>query len=92
MERHRGGEPEIPESQLDTMLICIFFAFGIGAWGLTVFRTDAEDLYIYDLNPRNSYQYFYNGQWNEFKVIEETIKVKGTEDVNVNLFIQFMVQ
>ena len=73
-----GGEPEIPGISIGHN--------GIGAWGLTVFRTDAEDLYIYDLNPRNSYQYFYNGQWNEFDIIEETIKVKGTEDVDVNLF------
>ena len=73
-----GGEPEIPGISIGHN--------GIGAWGLTVFRTDAEDLYIYDLNPRNSYQYFYNGQWNEFEIIEETIKVKGTEDVDVNLF------
>ena len=73
-----GGEPEIPGISIGHN--------GIGAWGLTVFRTDAEDLYIYDLNPRNSYQYFYNGQWNEFEVIEETIKVKGTEDIDVNLF------
>ena len=73
-----GGEPEIPGISIGHN--------GIGAWGLTVFRTDAEDLYIYDINPRNSYQYFYNGQWNEFDIIEETIKVKGTEDVDVNLF------
>ena len=73
-----GGEPEIPGISIGHN--------GIGAWGLTVFRTDAEDLYIYDLNPRNSYQYFYNGQWNEFEIIEETIRVKGTEDVDVNLF------
>ena len=73
-----GGEPEIPGISIGHN--------GIGAWGLTVFRTDAEDLYIYDLNPRNSYQYFYNGQWNEFEIIEETVKVKGTEDVDINLF------
>ena len=73
-----GGEPEIPGISIGHN--------GIGAWGLTVFRTDAEDLYIYDINPRNSYQYFYNGQWNDFDIIEETIKVKGTEDVDVNLF------
>ena len=73
-----GGEPEIPGISIGHN--------GIGAWGLTVFRTDAEDLYIYDLNPRNSYQYFYNGQWNEFEIIEEKIRVKGTEEVDVNLF------
>ena len=79
-----GGEPEIPGISIGHN--------GIGAWGLTVFRTDAEDLYIYDLNPRNSYQYYHNGQWNEFEIIKETIKVKGTEDFDVNLFIQFMDQ
>ncbi len=73
-----GGEPEIPGISIGHN--------GIGAWGLTVFRTDAEDLYIYDLNPRNSYQYYYNGEWNEFEIIKETIKVKGTEDFDVNLF------
>ena len=73
-----GGEPEIPGISIGHN--------GIGAWGLTVFRTDAEDLYIYDLNPKNSYQYFYNGQWNEFEILEEKIKVKGTEDIDINLF------
>ena len=73
-----GGEPEIPGISIGHN--------GIGAWGLTVFRTDAEDLYIYDINPRNSYQYYYNGKWNEFEMIEETIKVKDSEDANVNLF------
>ncbi|MDA0330718.1 MAG: penicillin acylase family protein [Bacteroidetes bacterium] len=73
-----GGEPEIPGISIGHN--------GIGAWGLTVFRTDAEDLYIYDLNPGNSNQYFYNGQWNEFEIIKETIKVKGIGYVDVNLF------
>ena len=73
-----GGEPEIPGISIGHN--------GLGAWGLTVFRTDAEDLYIYDINPRNSYQYYYNGKWNEFEIIEETIKVKDSEDVDINLF------
>ena len=33
-----GGEPEIPGISIGHN--------GIGAWGLTVFRTDAEDLYV----------------------------------------------
>ena len=44
-----GGEPEIPGISIGHN--------GYGAWGLTVFRTDAEDLYIYELNPENSKQY-----------------------------------
>jgi len=73
-----GGEPEIPGISIGHN--------GIGAWGLTVFRTDAEDLYIYDLNPKNSNQYNYKGKWIDFKVINETIKVKNGSDESVDLF------
>ena len=44
-----GGEPEIPGISIGHN--------GIGAWGLTVFRTDAEDLYVYKLNPSNLNEY-----------------------------------
>jgi penicillin amidase len=73
-----GGEPEIPGISIGHN--------GIGAWGLTVFRTDGEDLYQYELNPKNPLQYMYKGQWKDFKVITEIIKVKGTPDEEVNLY------
>jgi penicillin amidase len=73
-----GGEPEIPGISIGHN--------GIGAWGLTVFRTDAEDLYVYDLNPNNDSQYMYEGKWRNFKIINESIAVKDKEDVNVELF------
>ena len=73
-----GGEPEIPGISIGHN--------GIGAWGLTVFRTDAEDLYVYDLNPNNDSQYMYKGKWRNFKIINESIAVKDQEDVNVELF------
>ena len=73
-----GGEPEIPGISIGHN--------GIGAWGLTVFRTDAEDLYVYDLNPNNDSQYMYKGKWRNFKIINESIAVKDKEDVNVELF------
>jgi len=72
-----GGEPEIPGISIGHN--------GIGAWGLTVFRTDAEDLYVYELNPSNLNQYRHNGQWKEFNKINETIKVKNKSDVDVEL-------
>lgn len=72
-----GGEPEIPGISIGHN--------GYGAWGLTVFRTDGEDLYVYDTNPNNANQYKYKGNWEEMKVIEETIKVKGQDDVVVKL-------
>jgi len=72
-----GGEPEIPGVSIGHN--------GFGAWGLTVFRTDAEDLYVYDLNPRNLNQYRYRGAWEKMTVITDTIPVKDREDEIVEL-------
>jgi penicillin G amidase len=72
-----GGEPEIPGISIGHN--------EHGAWGLTVFRTDGEDLYVYELNPDNLNQYKYNGEWVNMAIISETIKVKGKNDVNVDL-------
>ena len=73
-----GGEPEIPGISIGHN--------GHGAWGLTVFRTDAEDLYIYELNPENSKQYFHKGEWVDFNIIKESIPVKGGEDYEIELY------
>lgn len=73
-----GGEPEIPGISIGHN--------GFGAWGLTVFRTDAEDLYIYDINPKNLNQYWYNGRWYDFKIIKESIPIKGRENFEVDLY------
>ena len=72
-----GGEPEIPGISIGHN--------GFGAWGLTVFRTDAEDLYVYEINPKDSNQYWHKGQWLSFKEIKESIPVKGKENHEVVL-------
>lgn len=72
-----GGEPEIPGISIGHN--------EYGAWGLTVFRTDGEDLYVYDLNPENLSQYKYQEEWVDMQQIQETIKVKDQEDVTVDL-------
>lgn len=72
-----GGEPEIPGVSIGHN--------EYGAWGLTVFRTDGEDLYVYKLNPDNLNQYIYQGQWEDMKVIHESIPVKGRAPVEVDL-------
>ena len=72
-----GGEPEIPGVSIGHN--------EHGAWGLTVFRTDGEDLYVYDLNPSNLEEYRYRESWQKMKVIAETIKVKNSDDVEVAL-------
>jgi penicillin amidase len=73
-----GGEPEIPGVSIGHN--------DYGAWGLTVFRTDGEDLYVYDLNPKNIFQYRYKDKWVDMKVIEEKIKIKNKPDKNVKLY------
>lgn len=73
-----GGEPEIPGISIGHN--------GIGAWGLTVFRTDGEDLYQYELNPKNPLQYKFKGEWRDFKIIEEVVKVKNAPDESVKLY------
>ena len=65
-----GGEPEIPGISIGHN--------EYGAWGLTVFRTDAEDLYVYETNPKNPQQYNYKGDWENMKIIQDTIYVKGS--------------
>jgi penicillin G amidase len=73
-----GGEPEIPGISIGHN--------EFGTWGLTVYETDGEDLYVYDLNPENQNQYKYKDNWVDMSMITETIKVKGNADVSVDLF------
>lgn len=68
-----GGEPEIPGISIGHN--------EHGAWGLTVFETDAEDLYIYRTNPDNPDQYWYRGDWEDMRIIWDTIPVKGQDPV-----------
>jgi len=56
-----------------------------GAWGLTIARTDNEDLYVYETNPANPAQYRYKGQWVTMQTITDTIRVKGQPPIPVRL-------
>ncbi|GAB2516244.1 penicillin acylase family protein [Spirosoma aerophilum] len=61
-----------------------------GAWGLTIFETDNEDLYVYETNPANPNQYRYRGKgsayrWETMKTATETISVKGGQPVTATL-------
>jgi len=64
-----GGEPVLPGVSIGHN--------EFGAWGLTVFGTDAEDLYVYDTNPSNANQYRYRGAWEDMRVVTDSIPVKG---------------
>lgn len=64
-----GGEPSLPGVSIGHN--------EYGAWGLTVFSTDGEDLYVYETNPANPDQYRYRGAWESMTVLTEEIPVKG---------------
>ena len=72
-----GGEPVLPGVSIGHN--------EYGAWGLTIFPLDQEDLYVYEINPKNSNQYRYNGQWEDMILIEESIPVKGRNPADVTL-------
>ncbi len=67
-----GGEPTIPGISIGHN--------EFGAWGLTVFDLDAEDLYVYQLHPQNKNQYKYKNGWEEMRLLTDTIRVKGAKD------------
>jgi penicillin amidase len=72
-----GGEPAIPGVSIGHN--------EYGAWGLTIFATDGEDLYVYETNPANPRQYRYRGGWETMTSVRETIPVKGAAPAKVSL-------
>jgi penicillin amidase len=56
-----------------------------GAFGLTIFGIDQEDLYVYDLNPADPDQYRYGDGWESMTVVHEAIPVKGEAPRQVDL-------
>jgi penicillin G amidase len=72
-----AGEPSLPGISIGHN--------DFGAWGLTVFGTDSEDLYVYDTNPANPSEYKYNGGWEPMRIIKDTIPVKGQSPAAVEL-------
>jgi penicillin amidase len=56
------------------------------AYSLTIFSfADEEDLYVYETNPANPSQYRYRGNWENMRVIQESISVKGGAPVTGSL-------
>lgn len=72
-----GGEPTLPG--------CSIGHNEHGAWGLTIYRIDAEDLRIYELNSDNPLEYRYGQGWERMTVVRETIPVKGQDAIDVEL-------
>ena len=72
-----GGEPVLPGVSIGHN--------GHGAWGLTIFGNDNEDLYVYETNPSNADEYRYQGAWERMRMVEDTIAVKGEKPERVTL-------
>ena len=72
-----GGEPVLPGVSIGHN--------EYGAWGLTVFGQDNEDLRVYKTNPDNPNQYHHLGRWEDMTVIEDEISVKGQGPVVIEL-------
>jgi penicillin amidase len=72
-----AGEPVIPGVSIGHNMQ--------GAWGLTIFETDAEDLYVYDLKPDDLTRYRYKGQWIAMQERNESFAVKNEPAQTVTL-------
>jgi penicillin amidase len=55
------------------------------AFGLTIFSIDQEDLYVYETNPDDPYEYRYADRWERMKVERQLIPVKGADSAEVEL-------
>jgi penicillin amidase len=72
-----GGEPVLPGVSIGHN--------EHGAWGLTIFETDSEDLLVYQTNPANRRQYRHRGAWEDMRSITDTIRIKGRAPAVVEL-------
>ncbi|MDF1571970.1 MAG: penicillin acylase family protein [Bacteroidales bacterium] len=50
------------------------------AWGMTNLTVDNLDFYLETINPQDSNQYKLNGKWEELRIVEEKISVKGQKE------------
>ncbi len=64
-----GGEPALPGVSIGHN--------EHGAFGLTIFAVDQEDLYFYQTNPADQNEYRYKGSWERMKIVREKIEIKG---------------
>ena len=55
------------------------------AWGLTNSMVDDMDFFIETINSKNRNQYLYNGNWEDMKIITETIPLKNNRDTTITI-------
>jgi penicillin amidase len=51
------------------------------AWALTSLEPDVQDLYVEDIDPADPSRYRWRGTWRSFETRRETIRVRGGDDV-----------
>jgi penicillin amidase len=73
-----AGEPALPGISIGHN--------GQIAFGLTIFPIDQEDLYVYRTNPADPREYAYRGRWERMECVRETVRVRGGEPVEVELW------
>ncbi|TVP96885.1 MAG: penicillin acylase family protein [Planctomycetaceae bacterium] len=70
-----GGEPALPGVSIGHNRH--------GAWGLTIFAIDSEDLYVYQTAPSDPNRYRYGDGWESMRVETERFVVKGEAEPRV---------
>ena len=55
------------------------------AWAITMSEIDDVTLYQEKLNPEKPEQYLFKGEWKNFELKNEVIRVKGSNDINISL-------
>ncbi len=72
-----GGEPAIPGVAIGHNRV--------GAWGLTVFGIDSEDLYVYETSANKARGYRYGARTEQMREVLDTIRVKDAPSQVVRL-------
>ncbi len=72
-----AGEPALPGVSIGHN--------GTIAFGLTIFPADQEDLYVYQTDPADPGRYRYGDGWEDMRVEQETIAVRGGEATTATL-------
>ncbi len=72
-----GGEPAIPGVAIGHNRV--------GAWGLTVFGIDSEDLYVYETSAADARGYRYGARTEQMREVLDTIHVKNAPSQVVRL-------
>lgn len=57
------------------------------AWGVTNVGPDVQDLYIEIPNPDDRTQFLFDGEWEQAEVRDETISVKGGDDIPFEVMV-----